>query len=131
MSHAIQNVAFAFKNQDIVSTKTFKEIKPIKILKGFIKSTVRVASLLQYFGKSEISFNSTVNNHREDLKNANKILACKHFNKRDHDFNNHGKFIIILQQRNISTHNINHDIKRKNRMSRKLLDQPYIYNLHM
>ena len=29
--------------------------------------------------------------------------ACKHFNRHDHDFNNHGKIIIIEELRNIRT----------------------------
>ena len=35
--------------------------------------------------------------------NPNAIPACKHFNKHDYDFNNHGKIIIIEQLRNIRT----------------------------
>ena len=54
---------------------------------------------IQYVGKSEIPFSIRVNNHREDIKNPNAIQACRHFNKHDHDFHNHGKFIFIEQQR--------------------------------
>ena len=36
-------------------------------------------------------------------KNLNAIPACKHFNRHHHDFNYHGKIIIIEQLRNIRT----------------------------
>ena len=49
------------------------------------------------------TFNIRLNNHRKDVKNPNAIPACKHFNRHDHDFNNHGKIIIIEQLRNIRT----------------------------
>ena len=58
---------------------------------------------IQYAGKSETPFNIRLNNHRKYVKNSNAIPASKHFNKHDHDFNNHGKIIIIEQPRNIST----------------------------
>ena len=43
---------------------------------------------------------------RKDVRNPNAIPACKYFNKRDHDFNNNRKFIIIEQPRNIRTTSI-------------------------
>ena len=58
---------------------------------------------IQYVGKSETPFNIRLNNHRKDVKNPNAIPACKHFNRHDHDFNNHGKIIIVEQLRNICT----------------------------
>ena len=58
---------------------------------------------IQYVGKSETPFNVRLKNHRKDVKNPNAMPACKHFNKHDHDFNNHRKIIIIEQLRNIST----------------------------
>ena len=57
----------------------------------------------QYSGKLETLFNIRVNNHRKDVKNPNAMPTCKHLNKYDHDFNNHGKFIIIEQLRSICT----------------------------
>ena len=57
---------------------------------------------LQYVGKSETPFNLRLNNHRKDVKDANAILADKHFNLPSHDFNKHAKFTIIEQLRNIS-----------------------------
>ena len=41
---------------------------------------------LQYVGKSEISFNIRLNKHRKDSKNKNSILACKHFQNSNHNF---------------------------------------------
>ena len=58
---------------------------------------------IQYASKSETPFNIRLNNHRKYVKNSNAIPASKHFNKHDHDFNNHGKIIVIEQPRNIST----------------------------
>ena len=58
---------------------------------------------IQYVEKSEASFNIRPNNHRKDLKKPNAIQACKHFNKNEHTFSKHGKFIIIEQLRNINT----------------------------
>ena len=58
---------------------------------------------IQYFGKSETSFNIRLNNHRKDIKKPNAIEACKHFNNNEHTFSKHGKFIIIEQLRNINT----------------------------
>ena len=58
---------------------------------------------IQYFGKSETPLNIRLNNHRKDVKNPNAIPACKHFNRHDHDFNNHGKIIIVEQLKNICT----------------------------
>ena len=52
---------------------------------------------------STTAFNIRLNNHRQDVKNPNAIPACKHFNRNDHDFKNHGKIIIIEQIRNIRT----------------------------
>ena len=58
---------------------------------------------IQCVGKSETPFNIRLNNHRKDAKNPNAIPVCKHFNRHDHDFNNHWKIIIIEQLRNIRT----------------------------
>ena len=40
-------------------------------------------------------FNIRLNNYREDTKNTNAILACRHFERQGHNFNRHIKFIII------------------------------------
>ena len=58
---------------------------------------------IQFVGKSETTFNSRLNNHRKDAKNLNVIPVCKHFNRHDHDFNNHWKIIIIEQLRKSRT----------------------------
>ena len=49
----------------------------------------------QYAGKSETGFKITLNNHRKDFKKPDAILAYKHFQKKNHVFNKHTKFIII------------------------------------
>ena len=110
MSHAIQNIVFAINN--LISTTTIKSSqtnKTYKIhLKVNCKSSVVIYLLrcyvynIQYDGKSETPFNIKPNNQRKDFKNPNAIQAFKHFNKNKHDFNNHGKIIIIEQLRNIS-----------------------------
>ena len=52
---------------------------------------------IQYVGKSETPFNNRLNDNRKDVKNHSAISTWKHFNMRDHDFNNHGKIIIKEQ----------------------------------
>ena len=51
----------------------------------------------QYVGKPETPLNIRLNNHKDDVKNAHPqtILACKHFQEKNHNFNKHSKFIII------------------------------------
>ena len=49
----------------------------------------------QYIGKLEASFNIRLNNHRKYVKKPDAILACRHFQERNHVFNKHAKFIII------------------------------------
>ena len=59
----------------------------------------------QYVGKSETPFNLRLNNHRKDVKNHSRqdtILACKHFQTSDHDFNKHAKFTIIDKLTNLN-----------------------------
>ena len=50
---------------------------------------------MQDVGKAETEFNLILNNHRQDTKKPNSILACKHFQEKGHNFNKHAKFIII------------------------------------
>lgn len=47
-----------------------------------------------YVGKAETSFN-ILNNHRIDVKKRDAILACWHFQERNHIINKHTKFIIL------------------------------------
>ena len=99
--------------QQLISTTTFKSNQTNKTFKIYhrvnCKSSFVIYQLecyicnIQYVGKSETPFNIRLNNHRKDVKNPNAIPACKHFNRHDHDFNNHGKIIIIEQLRNIHT----------------------------
>ena len=57
---------------------------------------------IQYVGKSEISFNIRLNNHRKEIKKPNAIETCKRFNNNGHPLSKHGKFIIIEQLRDIN-----------------------------
>ena len=100
--HAIQHVAFSVSN--LFQQQHSKVIKSTKRLKSTIESTASSSIIyvpkcyicnIQYVSKSETPFNIRLSNHRKDVKNPNAIPACKHFNRHDHDFNNHGKIIII------------------------------------
>ena len=57
----------------------------------------------QYVGKAETPFNIRSNNLRKDTKNANAILACRHFQEQGHNFNSHAKFIIVDKLVNTSS----------------------------
>ena len=128
MSYVIQHVAFAVNI--LFPPQHLKVIKPNKTLKIYhrvnCKSIFIINQLqcsicnIQYFGKSETPFNIRLNNHRKDVKNSNAIPPCKHFNRHDHDFNNHGKNIIIEQLRNIRT--ISTEALKKTKTARKLPD---------
>ena len=52
---------------------------------------------LQYVGKSETPFNILLNNHRKDAKSEALILACKHFNEQNHDFQQNAEFNVTEQ----------------------------------
>ena len=52
---------------------------------------------LQYAGKSETPFSIRLNNHRKDSKNKNSIIACKHFQNWNHNFQKDVKFTRIEQ----------------------------------
>ena len=54
----------------------------------------------QYVGKVETRFNIRLNNHRNNVKKANTIMACKYFQQENHNFNKHAKFTIIVQLTN-------------------------------
>ena len=58
---------------------------------------------IQYFGKSETSFNMRLNIHKKDIKKTNAIEVCKYFNNNDHNFSKHRKFIIMEQLQNNTT----------------------------
>ena len=100
-----------FNTLPLLSTTKFKSNQTNKILKSTIESTAKAALLffllecyicnIQYVGKSETPFNIRLKNHRKDVKNSKATPACTHFQRHDHDFNNHGKIIIIKQLINI------------------------------
>ena len=86
------------------TNKTFKIYHRVSCKSSFVIYLLQCYICdIQYVGKSETPFNIRLSNHRKDVKNPNAIPACKHFNRHDHDFNNHGKIIIIEQLRNIRT----------------------------
>ena len=106
MSHAIQHVGFAVNNlfqqqHSKVSKPTFKIYhRTFKIYHRVNCKSSFVIYLLecyicniQYVGKSETLFNIR----------PNAIPTFKHFNRNNHDFNNHRKIIIVEQLRNIRT----------------------------
>ena len=59
--------------------------------------------ITQYVGKSKTPYHIRLNNYRKDIKNPSVILACKHFNSPNHDFNMNKKSTIIELQRNITS----------------------------
>ena len=58
---------------------------------------------LQYVGKSETPFNIRLNNHRKDTKSKASILACKHFNEQNHNFQQHTELTLIKQSKKQTT----------------------------
>ena len=96
--------------QQLISTTTFKNNQTNKTFKIYHRVNCKSSYLLesficniQYVGKSETPFNIRFNSHRKDVKNTNAIPACEHFNRHNHDFDNHREIIIIEQTRNICT----------------------------
>ena len=53
--------------------------------------------------KAEPAFNIRLNNNREDTKNPNTILPCRHFQQEGQKFNSHAKFVIINKLVNTSS----------------------------
>ena len=95
--------------QELISTTAFKINQTNKTMKISFKSSFVIYLIecfvcnICYVGKSEAPFNITLNNHRKDIENLKAIPSCKHFNRHDHDFSNHGEIIIIEQLRKIQT----------------------------
>ena len=52
---------------------------------------------IKYVGKGETPFNIRLKNHRKDAKSQASILACKHFNEQNHNFQQHAEFTLIEQ----------------------------------
>ena len=81
------------------TNKTFKIYHRVKSKSSFVIYLLECYICnIQYLSKSKIPFTIGLNNLRKDVKNSNAIPACHNFNRRNHDFNNHGK--IIQQLRN-------------------------------
>ena len=56
---------------------------------------------MQYIGKAGIEFNLRLDNHKKDTKKSNFLLACKHFQEKEHNLNKPAKFIIIDKMVNL------------------------------
>ena len=54
-----------------------------------------------------------MNKHRDDVQKHDAILACQHFKKYNHNFNEHARFIIIEQL---------NDQGRSPKITRKILE---------
>ena len=98
-------------SQQLISAATFKSNQTKKTFKIYHRANCKSSFVIfllecyicniQYVGKSETPFYIRLNNRRKEVKNPNAMPACKHFNRLDHDFNNHGRFIIKEHLRNI------------------------------
>ena len=93
--------------QQVLKTNTFTSYRTGETFKIFhllkCKSSRIIYLLqcricqLQCVVKSETSFSIRLNNHRKDTKNKNPILACKHFQNSNHNFQRDAKFTLIEQ----------------------------------
>ena len=93
--------------EQVLKTNTFTNYRTGETFKIFHQLNCKSSHLiyllqcricqLQYVGKSETSFNIRLNNHRKDSKNKNTILACKNFQKSNHNFQRDAKFALIEQ----------------------------------
>ena len=94
--------------QQVLKTESFKSYRTGQTFRIYHNLTCKSfgliyllqcqVCLLQYIGKSETPFNLRLNNHRKDAKDTtskNNILACKHFQQPNHDFQRHAKFTLI------------------------------------
>ena len=67
---------------------------------------------LQYVGKSETSFNITLNNYQKDVRKPKAIQACVHFRKEGHNFIQNAKFTLLkplTETGNVSKATLKHD----------------------
>ena len=80
--------------KQVISSSTFKSQQTNKSYTIFHKVKCSSAYLI-YLRKSETSFSIRLSNHRKNVKNPDGILACRHFQERNHVFNKHAKFIIL------------------------------------
>ena len=93
--------------EQVKQTETFQSYrtkKPFQIFHNLPCKSENLLYLLQCLicqlpcvGKSETLFNTRLNNHRKDAKSEALILACKHFNKQNHNFQQHAEFTFIEQ----------------------------------
>ena len=85
-----------FKNQQTQKTyMVFHEIDSSSVYVIYLMEYTLCKK--QYVRKVETVFNIRLNNHRNDVKNAHPktiLLASKHIQEKNHNFNKHAKFII-------------------------------------
>ena len=91
----------------VLKTNTFTSYRNGEMFKIFHQLNCKSSDLiyllqcricqLQYVCKSETSFNIRLNNHRKDSSNKNPILACKHFQNSNHNFQMDAEFTLIEQ----------------------------------
>ena len=91
-------------SQQVLKTNTFTSYRTFKIFHQLNCKSSHLIYLiqcpicqLQYVGKSETSFYITLSNHKKDSKNKNPILACKHFQNLNHNYQRDEKFTLIGQ----------------------------------
>ena len=91
--------------KQVKQTKTFQSYRTRETFQIFHNLTCKSENLiyplhcsicqLQYVGKSETPFNIRLNNYRKDHKSKASILAYKHFNEQNHNFQQHAEFTLI------------------------------------
>ena len=91
----------------------FKNYRTNQVLKIFHDLTCNSENLicllqyrickLQYFVKYDTNFNIRFNNHGKDTKSEKTILACKHSNEFNYNFQQHAEFTLTKQIRTQTT----------------------------
>ena len=97
--------------QQLISTTTFKSNQTNKTFKIYHRANCKSSFDIYPLHALFVTFDKLVNQKHHstlgsittDVKNPNAIPACKHFNRHDHDFNNHRNIIITEPLRNIHT----------------------------
>ena len=77
----------------------------------------------QYVEKAETNFNIKLNNHRNDMKKVDAIMACKHFLQESHNFKKHAKLTVFDQLTNTS--------KSKKTLTQRLIERENIWILKL
>ena len=85
--------------------KTFQSYRTKETFQIFRNITCKTENLIyllqcricqfRHVGKNETPFINRFNNPRKDPKLHVSILACKHFNEQNHNFEQHAEFTLI------------------------------------